>query len=231
MYARIALIAAVASIAFYPHIALLATTSTPALPTLVETEAAVRSYFVDVPAMISIAKCESGFRQYNTNGTPLRGSGLYIGVFQIDEKIHAGAALGMGMDIYTLDGNLAYAKYLYSKAGTRPWAGCVTNSDSATITPTAPSSYVLTRNLKIGNTDSQVRIMQQLLNNAGFTVAKSGPGSPGNETNFFGSLTRAAVQRFQCAKSIVCEGNEATTGYGNVGPRTRAMLLQAVQTK
>lgn len=231
MYVRIVLIATVALFTFYPHSAFFATTSTPTLPTLAETETAVRSYFADVPAMILIAKCESGFRQYNTNGTPLRGSGLYIGVFQVDEKIHAGTARGMGMDIYTLDGNLAYAKYLYDQAGTRPWAGCVANSDAATTTQTAPSSYALTRNLKIGNTNLQVRIMQQLLNSAGFTVAKSGPGSPDNETNFFGSLTRAAVQRFQCAKGIVCEGNEATTGYGNVGPRTRAMLLQAVPTK
>lgn len=227
MYVRIVVSAAILSFVFYPQIALMATTSTPALPTLAETETAVREYFADIPAMISIAKCESGFRQYTTNGTPLRGSNLYIGVFQIDEKIHADIARGMGMDIFTLDGNLAYAKYLYEKSGTRPWAGCVKNTDTAPIT----SSQSLTRNLKIGITNSQVKILQQLLNTVGFPVAKSGPGSPGQETTTFGSLTRAAVQQFQCDKKIVCGGTEATTGYGNVGPRTRAMLLQIIQAK
>lgn len=208
----------------------IADTSTPVLPTLAETEAAVRAYFIDTPAMIAIAKCESSFRQYNNNGTPLRGSNLYIGVFQISEKIHATTAKNLGLDIYTLDGNLAYAKYLYGQAGTRPWAGCVTTTAPASteIPPTVAqqSAPILTRNLKIGMTDPQVLTIQQLLNAAGFMIASSGPGSAGKETTTFGSLTRAAVRRFQCDKKIVCTGSETTTGYGFVGPRTRALLVK-----
>ncbi|MFA6215112.1 MAG: peptidoglycan-binding domain-containing protein [Patescibacteria group bacterium] len=194
-------------------------TSTPALPTLAETETAVRSYFADIPAMIEIAKCESGFRQFTDSGAPLRGHNLYIGVFQIDEKIHAKAALSLGFDIYTLDGNMAYAKYLSSQAGTKPWVGCVKNNVSA--------SFKLTLNLKLGMTNKEVITLQQMLNRAGFIITKSGPGSPGSETNYFGSLTRAALRRFQCDRGIVCKGTEATTGYGFVGPRTRAALLPA----
>jgi predicted nucleic acid-binding Zn ribbon protein len=199
------------------------------LPTLAQSEALVREMFADTPVMISIAKCESSFRQYTNSGGVFRGSGVYVGVFQINEKIHTAAAKNLGMDILTLEGNLAYAKYLYSQAGTRPWAGCVPKTDptETLATPTVVSATpALTRNLKIGVTDPQVQALQKILNAAGFIIAASGPGSIGNETTTFGALTRAAVQRFQCEKKIVCDGNESTTGYGAVGPKTRAVLLQ-----
>ncbi len=43
-------------------------------------------------------------------------------------------------------------------------------------------------------------------------------------TGYFGSLTEAAVRRFQCKNKIVCDGDPASTGYGVVGPRTAAIL-------
>lgn len=196
----------------------------PALPaveaqskfvSVVESEARVRQYFADVPAMILIAKCESGFRQFTNDGQVLRSrTGLYLGVFQVDEKLHTDWAKSLGMDIYTLDGNLAYARHLYQSSGTRPWPSCALSTATA----------ALKIDLKLDDSNSQVKILQQLLNKAGFTIAESGVGSPGNETEYFGSLTRAAVQRFQCSKGIVCEGDEDTTGYGKVGPKTRAIL-------
>jgi len=97
------------------------------IPTSAEVEAAVREAFADAPAMIAIAKCESGFRQFDANGNVLRGGtgGGYIGVFQIGESLHAQPAADQGMDIYTLEGNLAYAQVLYDQSGTRPWKGCL----------------------------------------------------------------------------------------------------------
>ncbi len=43
-------------------------------------------------------------------------------------------------------------------------------------------------------------------------------------TGFYGSLTQAAVKKFQCAEGIVCSGSPATTGWGSVGPHTRRVL-------
>jgi len=43
-------------------------------------------------------------------------------------------------------------------------------------------------------------------------------------TGYFGSLTQAAVKRFQCREGIVCSGDAASTGYGRVGPSTLARL-------
>ena len=47
-----------------------------------DVEAYVRAYFADIPVMVRVAKCESGFRQYNDNGNPLYGgTGGMVGVF------------------------------------------------------------------------------------------------------------------------------------------------------
>lgn len=46
-------------------------------------------------------------------------------------------------------------------------------------------------------------------------------------TGYFGLLTEKALERFQCKYGIVCSGSSQTTGYGAVGPRTRAKLNQA----
>ena len=47
---------------------------------------------------------------------------------------------------------------------------------------------------------------------------------PSNDTGFFGLLTRAAVQKYQCAENIVCSGTESSSGYGVAGPKTIARL-------
>ena len=190
---------------------------------------AVRFYFADIPIMIDIARCETGFRQYNPDGSALHdASGTYVGVFQISEKIHTPRAISMGYDIATIDGNLMYARYLYNSSGTNPWKGCFPKS--TTPPPAGGPSPVpvvmgsITANLRMGMSNPQILQVQQILNRSGFVIAQNGPGSPGNETNYFGSLTREAVKKFQCAKGITCSGNEATTGYGRVGPMTREAL-------
>jgi hypothetical protein len=213
-------------------------------------EAKVRASFPDMPAMIAIAKCESGFRQFGADGAPLRGGSTkrYIGIFQIDEKTHTTKASSLAYDINTVDGNIAYARHMYFASGTNPWKGCLSLSPGTstqtpvmkpTTTATAPGpapqpipaspsnatvSGSLTANLNVGMNHSQVMILQQILNKSGFAIAASGPGSPGNETSYFGALTKEAVRKFQCAKGIACDGSESSTGFGRVGPMTRTAL-------
>ena len=69
---------------------------------------------------------------------------------------------------------------------------------------------------------SDVKRLQQLLNSDSDTkIAESGIGSFGNETEYFGSLTEKAVQKFQTKYNIAKSGD---SGYGYVGPKTRAKL-------
>jgi hypothetical protein len=44
-----------------------------------------------------------------------------VGVMQINETYWLGKSKSLGDDIYTVEGNAAYAKYLYDKEGTDPW--------------------------------------------------------------------------------------------------------------
>lgn len=199
-----------------------------------EQEARVREYFADIPVMIAIAECESKFTQYGTGGTALHGgmSGKMVGIFQIYGDIHANYALGLGMSIYTTEGNLAYARHLYEKEGTKPWlssfpcwGSASKNPEQASVAVSASGSNELSANLSFGQVHPQILTLQKILNRNGFVLTNDGPGSPGSETEKYGSLTRDAVRRFQCAQKIVCDGDEHSTGYGFVGPRTRGALL------
>lgn len=89
----------------------------------VSVEHTVRAYYAGIPVLVRIADCESQFRQYDQNGKPFyneKGSSA-VGVMQIMSSIHRAQATKMGMDILTLEGNLAYAQYLYREEGTSPW--------------------------------------------------------------------------------------------------------------
>lgn len=44
-----------------------------------------------------------------------------VGVFQFYGSVHRGGAMALGFDIDTLEGNLAYAKHLFTVSGTTPW--------------------------------------------------------------------------------------------------------------
>lgn len=93
------------------------------------TKEIVDEYFADIPIMADVAYCESRYRQFNPDGSVLRGdyNPADVGVMQINEKYHLETATKLGLNIHTLPGNMAYARYLYEKQGTRPWnysSGC-----------------------------------------------------------------------------------------------------------
>lgn len=83
----------------------------------------VREYFKDTPILAEIAFCESRFRHYDSKGRVIRGeiNSDDVGVMQINEYYHKDTASKLGLDIESLDGNMAYAKWLYSMYGDSPW--------------------------------------------------------------------------------------------------------------
>lgn len=90
---------------------------------------------------------------------------------------------------------------------------------AAQFLPSASSttSFSFENNLGFGAVGSDVSALQHALNARGFTVAASGPGSPGNETTYFGPATRNALIAFQ--KSV---GISPARGY--FGPISRAYI-------
>lgn len=76
----------------------------------------------------------------------------------------------------------------------------------------------LTGTADFGSRGSNVTYLQQ------FLAANPSFYPEGLVTGYFGSLTRAAVQRFQAFYGIVSSGTAATTGYGRVGPMTLAKI-------
>ncbi len=91
--------------------------------TMMSTEQYVRQYFADIPIMIQIARCESTFRQLDDSGEVHRGvvNSADVGVMQINEYYHLDTAEKENYNIYTIQGNTAYARALYEKKGTQPW--------------------------------------------------------------------------------------------------------------
>jgi len=93
------------------------------------------------------------------------------------------------------------------------------------------SSYVLIKNNQNtvirGSSGPVVLNLQKFLNDFGFILATTGPGSPGNETDYFGLLTFNALVRFQeFFRDEILKPLGLIRGTGILGPRTRAKIFE-----
>jgi hypothetical protein len=134
-------------------------------------EQSVREYFADIPVMVEIARCESKFRQFVDSGNVLRGGagGQMVGVFQFFDRYHTSPAYGLGFDIETVDGNLAYARYVYDRQGTAPWNStrdCWDVPELRTLTP-EPLAAVTVSESVVENADDvtqqKITLMRQVI--------------------------------------------------------------------
>lgn len=108
----------------YGHIARNADISEQAISLPIDTEAAVREYFSDIPIMIEVARCESTFRHTLADGSVLKGrvDSRDTGVMQINTYYHGKTAEQLGLDLENLQENMEYARNLYERQGTQPWS-------------------------------------------------------------------------------------------------------------
>jgi peptidoglycan hydrolase-like protein with peptidoglycan-binding domain len=88
---------------------------------------------------------------------------------------------------------------------------------------TAAAATNLGRAMSRGSRGDDVKVLQNFLAGRGYLQPIDELGGS-NITGFFGVLTEAAVKLFQRAEGIVSSGDPASTGYGNVGPLTRAKI-------
>lgn len=91
-------------------------------------EAFLRDYFHDLPVMVEIARCESSFKNIQSNllysNGPRRGQQeRSFGFFQIHEPNWHALAIELGLDDYQTDAmqNVLLARRLYELEGLKPW--------------------------------------------------------------------------------------------------------------
>jgi hypothetical protein len=85
---------------------------------------------------------------------------------------------------------------------------------------------VFNRNLTYGDTGQDVLLLQKILNSNSTTqITQTGEGAPGQETTYFGNLTRRAVKKFQeLYRNEILVPAGLTEGTGVVGQMTRNKL-------
>jgi hypothetical protein len=93
-----------------------------------------------------------------------------------------------------------------------------TTGNPTSVQPSPNMCPRITATLSFGSRSSGVTALQQYLISQNLLAVDSATG-------YFGRLTQAAVQKWQCQRGITCTGSPTTTGYGSVGPRTRAALM------
>lgn len=86
------------------------------------------------------------------------------------------------------------------------------------LPPETETVFKFTRTLKRGDTGIEVKMAQQWLKDRGFFPDIYAT------TEYFGPVTERSVQAFQCKYGLVCSGTPQTTGYGQIGPKTRALM-------
>ena len=82
--------------------------------------------------------------------------------------------------------------------------------------------FPFTRNIGFGFQGEDIKKLQEFLTKDAAIYPE------GIVSGYFGALTQKAVQKFQCKYGIICSGTPYSTGYGSVGPKTRAKLNELI---
>lgn len=115
-----------------------------------------------------------------------------------------------------------------SKAGTTPQsqtpgaAGITNTQSSNTVSVNATgmkkARVTFTRAVRVGSRGDDVKALQE------FFAQDKSIYPEGLTTGYFGPATLRAIQRFQAKNGIATSGSPETTGYGALGPKTRAFI-------
>ncbi|MFA6187627.1 MAG: peptidoglycan-binding domain-containing protein, partial [Phycisphaerae bacterium] len=122
----------------------------------------------------------------------------------VPATVHGATAAELQAQITLL---LAQISALQSQIGTSGTA----------VSSTVPASLLSSSDLTVGSKGASVKALQQFLNANGYAVSASGAGSVGNETEYFGNATKAALAKMQAAQGI-------SPAAGYFGAKTRAKL-------
>jgi len=102
-------------------------------------------------------------------------------------------------------------KYETQKSITQNTISNIKSDTSETVT------NMSVRDLELTLSGADVKALQVLLNAQGYLLAETGVGSKGNETEYFGTLTKNALMKYQSANNIA-------PAVGYFGPITRTQM-------
>ncbi len=98
-------------------------------------------------------------------------------------------------------------------------AAAAAASSSSTVNQCPVLNRTLNYAARSSSRGADVKDLQRWLIGEGYLAA-------GNDTGFYGLLTVEAVKKFQCKEGVVCGGTFSSSGYGSVGPATRAAIAR-----
>lgn len=141
--------------------------------------------------------------------------GFVIALLAFPFISHAATAEELRAQITAL---LEKIQALQAQIGVQPGTSPIPSTLSGGSPAPAGSCPRVSRVLQKGDSGADVTRLQQ------FLALDPSVYPEGRVTGYYGDLTVAAVQRFQCKNRIVCDGDASSTGYGVAGPRTAAIL-------
>lgn len=77
----------------------------------------------------------------------------------------------------------------------------------------------ISRVIRQGASGEEVKQLQEFLKEKGYFEFDK-------ITGYYGPVTEDAVKKFQAKEGLVSKGNPETTGYGQIGPKTRARIAK-----
>lgn len=81
----------------------------------------VADEFKDVPRMLDVIQCESGFRQFDSSGKTLKSNTSDYGTMQINQ-VHLQEAKRLGLDIFnSVEDNIKMGRIIYESQGLHAW--------------------------------------------------------------------------------------------------------------
>ncbi|HVU75771.1 MAG TPA: peptidoglycan-binding protein [Candidatus Paceibacterota bacterium] len=144
---------------------------------------------------------------------------LAVALFALPLTSSAATAAELQAQIQTLLQQISALQAQLGAGGTATTPVVSTSNTSAvTVTTNSPTCPQIGRILSIGSSGDDVTRLQQFL-------ARDPSVYPEAQVSgYYGTLTAAAVGRWQAKYNIISSGTAATTGYGQVGPRTAAAM-------